>query len=55
MPTYCPSFLSITVINTICKTNVGRSGLIWLTNPDNTSSPREVRARSWRQELKERP
>jgi len=51
----CPSFLSIAVINTMLKNCVERKGLIWLTNANNISSLIELMARTWRQELKERP
>lgn len=40
----CPSLLTIAVINTTTKGNLGTKGIIWLTLPSTNPSLKEVRA-----------
>lgn len=49
----CPSLLSITVINIMTKSNVGRRGFVSFHN--SQSIMKEIQGRVLRQELKQKP
>lgn len=46
----CLTLLSIAVMNTVTKSNLGRKRFIGLTLPHDSLSPREIKAKSSRQE-----
>lgn len=46
----CLTLLSIAVMNTMTKSNLGRKRFIGLTLPHDSLSPREIKAKSSRQE-----